>query len=114
MAYCARCGQPVPDGATACPACGYRPGAATLEAAVPPTTDGRAIAALILGIVGLGSCFLIPSIIAVVLGNQSLERIRSTPGLQGDAMARAGVILGWIGIGLSTLAFIWLVATVLI
>jgi hypothetical protein len=72
-------------------------------------TDGQAVAALIFGIVGLVVCPLIPSIVAVILGSQARARIASNPDLDGDGLAKAGVILGWVGIGLSALGVVFVV-----
>jgi hypothetical protein len=102
MPYCSSCGTQISDGAAACPACG-RPQAAY---APPRRTDGQAIASLILGIVGLTMCPLIPSIIAVVIGNQAKARLDADPSLQGAELARVGVILGWIGIALGSIGLV--------
>jgi hypothetical protein len=76
-------------------------------------TDGQAIASLVLGIAGFTVCPLICSIIAVVLGSQARQRIADDPTLEGDGMAKAGVILGWIGIGLAALGIVaWVLAAV--
>ncbi len=56
------------------------------------------MASLITGIAGYVTCPLVLHIVAIVLGNQALGRIRSDPSLEGDGMAKAGVILGWIGV----------------
>jgi hypothetical protein len=72
--------------------------------------EGSAVAALVLGIFGVISCPLILSIPAVIVGNQARAKIRSDPSLDGDGLARAGVILGWVGIGL---AVVGLVAAIL-
>lgn len=53
-------------------------------------TNGMAIAAMVLGIVGV-------SIVAIILGHVSLSQIKRT-GEQGRGMALAGVILGYIGL----------------
>jgi len=79
-------------------------------------TDGGAIVALVLGILGIIACPLVLSIPAVIVGSRAQQNIRQNPGLEGEAMARAGVILGWIGIGLAAagiaVAVIALVAAV--
>jgi hypothetical protein len=63
-----------------------------------PPTNGKATASLVLGI-----CFLcgIGSILALVFGHQAKNEIEASGGTQGGlGMANAGIILGWIGIGL--------------
>ena len=69
--------------------------------AVAPT-DGQAIAALILGILGvIGVCPLIGSIIAIVLGRSAEKRIEASAGtLGGEGLAKAGWILGIIGVAM--------------
>jgi hypothetical protein len=84
------------EGAVACPSCGRQYQTYT----TPRRTDGQAIAALVLGIAGLLMCPVIPSIIAIVIGNQAKQRLRYDPTLQGEELANVGVILGWIGFGL--------------
>jgi hypothetical protein len=63
-------------------------------------TAGKAVAALVSGIVGLAVCAPV-GIAAVVLGNQARGEIAASGGrVQGEGMARAGVIMGWIAVGL--------------
>jgi hypothetical protein len=100
MPYCSTCGTEISSRAVTCPSCG-RPQAAMYTA--PQRTDGQAITSLILGIVGLLMCPLIPSIFAVVIGNQAKGRLAADPTLQGEELARVGVILGWIGIALGSI-----------
>jgi hypothetical protein len=102
MPFCASCGTQLSNSAVTCPSCG-RPQAAAFAA--PRRTDGQAIASLVLGIVGLIMCPLIPSIIAVILGNQAKARLAMSPDLQGEELARVGVILGWVGIALGGIGF---------
>ncbi|MDA1358260.1 DUF4190 domain-containing protein [Glycomyces luteolus] len=62
---------------------------------VPPRpTNGMAIAAMICGIVGVCSPI---GILALIFGNIAKRQIRET-GDQGDGMATAGIVLGWIGV----------------
>jgi hypothetical protein len=71
---------------------------------VPPTntTNGLAIASLVLGIVWLAG---IGSILAVVFGFVARKQIRARH-QSGNGMALAGIILGWIGVGVLILAII--------
>jgi hypothetical protein len=69
-------------------------------------TEGGAIAALILGVLGIVACPLVLSIPAVIVGTQARRRIREDPTLEGESMARVGVILGWVGIGLAALGIV--------
>ncbi|MDX6532890.1 MAG: hypothetical protein QOF68_634 [Gaiellales bacterium] len=96
--FCANCGAPLAEGAGFCPSCGIG-----VEAAPRPSsqrTSGNAIASLVLGIAGFVFIPLIPSIIAIVLGNKAKEEMARDPAVGGDGFATAGVVLGWIGVGL--------------
>jgi Domain of unknown function (DUF4190)/DUF1707 SHOCT-like domain len=64
-------------------------------------TNGMAIAALVCGI-GQLVAGIPAGIAAVILGHIARKRIRET-GERGDGMARAGLILGYIGIALGVL-----------
>jgi hypothetical protein len=77
---------------------------------VQQPTNGMAIAALILGICQIFFWFL-SGIPAIVLGHIARKQIRQT-GEAGDGMALAGLILGYIGLGLTILFVIIVVAAV--
>jgi len=63
-------------------------------------TSGNAIASMVLGIVGLVFFPLVASILAMVLGRSGKRDIRGRPGLAGEGMATAGIVLGWVGVAL--------------
>jgi len=65
-------------------------------------TNGMAIAALVCGI-GQLAVGLPAGIAAIILGHKARSRIRMT-GENGDGLARTGLILGYIGIGVVVLA----------
>ena len=68
------------------------------------TTEGTALASLILGIagyLGLGPLGWIPGIIC---GHIALGRIRRDPHLNGEGMARGGLAASYIGMVLAALA----------
>jgi len=98
MAYCESCGNQLSDLATACPKCGHPRGGHTAG-----RMEGTAVAALILGIFGVITCPLVLSVPALIVGNQALSKIRQDPTLQGEGLARAGVILGWVGTAFAVL-----------
>ncbi len=75
----------------------------------PQSTSGLAIASLVLGILGWVFLPFLASIVAVVLGHMARAEIRSNPQLDGDGMAVAGIILGYLMIGICILAFFLLV-----
>lgn len=66
----------------------------------------KAIVALVLGIVGFFVCPLV-GIASIIVGGQARSEIRASGGVQtGEGMATAGVVLGWIQIGLTAVAII--------
>lgn len=75
----------------------------------PPQNSSKAVAALVVGIISpvLGLCCAIiglVGIVAVVLGRNAQKEIAASEGrLIGEGMAKAGVILGIIGITLGLL-----------
>lgn len=74
---------------------------------VAPQTNGKAIWALVLGILSIIPCGLFAGIPAVILGNMAKNEIDASGGVQsGRGMAVAGFVLGIIGVVLSVLGFI--------
>jgi hypothetical protein len=74
----------------------------------PASTNGLAITALVLGIVGWAFCG-IGSILAIIFGFVARGQIRSSQGRQGgDGLAQAGIILGFVGLAL--VVGFWLLA----
>jgi hypothetical protein len=69
-------------------------------------TSGKAVTSFILGIISFILLPLIPAIIAVILGSQARKEIRNDPSQTGDGFAVAGLVLGWINIGLAALALL--------
>jgi hypothetical protein len=67
------------------------------DPAAAPRTPGKAIAALVCGIISLIIGGIILGIIAVVLGSLARKEIAENPGLTGSGMALAGIITGSIG-----------------
>jgi hypothetical protein len=85
------------------PGAGVPPGWAS-----PPPNSGKAVAALVLGILGVVSCQPL-GIAAIVVGNQAAEEIAASGGrLGGEGMAKVGVVLGWVAVALLALAVIGL------
>ncbi|MEU7931173.1 DUF4190 domain-containing protein [Micromonospora echinofusca] len=72
-------------------------------------TNGLAIAALVLALVGIGSCVTAP--IGAILGHVAQKQIRET-GEGGEGMAKAGIIVGWIVTGLYLLVVLFYVAII--
>jgi hypothetical protein len=74
----------------------------------PPPTHPLAIVGLVLGILGLvGILPLVGSIGALIAGKMAQKEIQEKPALYtGENIARAGIIMGWIGIVLITIALL--------
>lgn len=75
---------------------------------VPAGNNSKATTSLILGIVSLLCCQL-AGIAAVIVGRRAKNEIRSS-GQQGDGLATAGIILGWISIALTVLSILLIIA----
>jgi hypothetical protein len=75
-------------------------------------TSGLAIASLVTGL-----CFwfcALPGVVAIVLGHLALESIEDSGGAKsGRGMAIAGMVLGWVGIGIVALFVLGWFVTVL-
>jgi len=129
--FCAQCGAPstaaspagpfVPPGSPSGP---YLPPAAPpyppVQPFVPPAyqpygawtptptkTNGLAIASMVLGIVWV---YWIGSILAIVFGHVALSQIKKNPNQTGRGMAIAGVVLGWVEVGLLAMGIVIAVA----
>lgn len=109
---CTYCGQESAEGTAVCPNCGSPLAAPTVapyydpaQAYAPsPPTSGTAIASLVTGILGLTFCPGIASIVAVITGSMARKEIAASGGkIGGGGLATAGLITGWIGIGLTVL-----------
>lgn len=78
-------------------------------------TDGMAVAALIMGIGGFFICPLVFGVLAVIFGYMGRGNIQKSGGvLEGDSFCTAGIILGFIQIGI-TLFFIilWVIIAII-
>ena len=76
----------------------------------PPQTNGKATAALVLGICGLVVCPFVCSVLALVFGYQARNEIDAYGGRQGGrGSAVAGIVLGWVGIAITAIVFlVWM------
>ena len=69
-----------------------------------PRTNGFSIASLVLGIVWI---YWVGSILALVFGYIAKSQIDNSNGMQtGRGMAIAGIVLGWIGVGILILLIV--------
>jgi hypothetical protein len=76
---------------------------------VQRSTNGFAVASLVLGIFIF---WLLPSILALIFGYTARKQIRER-GQGGDGMAVAGIVLGWVGVGIWVIIlFIWILGAV--
>jgi hypothetical protein len=83
----------------------YRPGYAQQP---PLATNGMAVAALVVSLVGAAGlvCYGLGGylgLVGAILGHVARRQIRQRGG-SGDGMAMAGVIVGWIAMGLAVVA----------
>jgi hypothetical protein len=80
-----------------------------------PATNGFAIASLICSILGFIGVLGFGSIMGVIFGHMAIREIdRSNGRQQGRGMAQAGLILGYIGIGIIALFLLFFVVVVII
>ena len=76
-----------------------------------PPTNGLAIASLILSISAFVALPLIGSIAGVVCGHMARSQLRQRRG-EGDGLALAGLIIGWIGIAFYGLLLLFILGVV--
>ncbi len=70
----------------------------------PQQSNGKATASLVLSILGLTLLPTLGSIIGLILGYMAKKEIDESGGMMGGAdQARWGIILSWVGIGLTVL-----------
>ena len=81
----------------------------------PPSagTNGKAIASLVLGIVGLTAIFCVfpgvASVLAIIFGHMARNEIDAGSGQEGRGMAVAGFVMGIIGVVVTALWIILIV-----
>jgi hypothetical protein len=111
MKRCPRCAEEIRAEAVVCRFCGFD--YMTLSQPAKPAqvqtrTNGMAIASMVLGILWL---YWVGSILALVFGYVARGQISASGGAQtGGGMATAGIVLGWIGVGVLLLVIIIAVA----
>jgi hypothetical protein len=69
-------------------------------------TSSYAIASLVLGIAAFVVIPIAGSILAIIFGKKARQDMRDDPGLTGDTLATAGIVLGWVGLGLVIFVFL--------
>jgi uncharacterized membrane protein len=89
----------------------------TQDTRLEPTAARRSpsagVVALVMGIVGLVALPVIGSVLALVFGYQARREALTRPDVYSDDLARAGRILGWVGVALVTAGLIALLLGVL-
>jgi hypothetical protein len=82
-----------------------RPPSQATAAPVAPKTSGLAIASLICSI---GSFCIIPFgfIPGIICGHMAMKRLAQTPSLRGAGLAKAGLIIGYVGLVLFIVAIV--------
>ena len=67
------------------------------------------MASIVCAILGLFAVPIVGGILGIVFGTTARRRIAQDPTLGGAEMARAGIIVGWIGVVLTLLAVLFLI-----
>ncbi|MEU5670427.1 DUF4190 domain-containing protein [Micromonospora sp. NPDC047753] len=101
--------QPMPGYAPPGYAPGYPPQYPGYGYPQPPKTNGMAIAAFVLALIGFTSCITAP--IGAILGHVAQKQIRLS-GEGGAGMAKAAIIVGWILTGFLVLVILFYVAAI--
>jgi hypothetical protein len=97
-------GGPMPGYAPPTSAPGTAP---AIDPAAPKSTNGLAIASMVLGILWV---YWIGSILALVFGYVAKGQINASGGQQGGkGMAIAGIVLGWVGVGILCISIVVLI-----
>lgn len=69
----------------------------------PPPNSGKAVTALVLGILGIVVCQVL-GVAAIIVGKQANDEIAASGGrLGGEGLAKVGIILGWVAVALLAL-----------
>ena len=81
------------------------------EGSALPQNSSKAIVSLIFGILSFFPLWGVGAIVALILGYMAKSDIRKRAGeLTGEGMATAGIILGWVNLGITLLGIcIWVV-----
>ncbi|WP_328423207.1 DUF4190 domain-containing protein [Micromonospora sp. NBC_00389] len=75
----------------------------------PPKTNGMALAAFVLALLGFTSCITAP--VGAILGHVARKQIQAS-GEGGEGMAKAAIIIGWILTGLLVVVIAFYIAAI--
>ena len=89
------------------------PSPAPYPAPAPRQTSALAITSLVSGILGWTLLPFLGSIAAVICGHMARAEIRRDPNIDGDGMAVAGLVLGWVSIAFGVLAILLVIVAIL-
>jgi hypothetical protein len=79
--------------------------------AAGPTTNSSAIVALVLGILGLTTCYFVTGIPAIIYGRKGQREVDDSNGAQaGRSMATVGLVLGIISTAISAALLVGVIA----
>ena len=130
---CTLCGEQLSEQARFCPNCGTLTGQQSAAAPTPaatfpntvaasvsgtqaiPKTETMAIVSLVLGILSLTILHFLAGIPAIIVGRAARGKIRANPGqLGGEGMARAGIIMGWISVGIACAVAVLVIVVIIL
>ena len=81
---------------------------------VQPRNNGMAIASMILGIASIACCGL-AGIVGIILGFVSHKKVKESNGAEtGLGMAKAGIICGFIGVGIMLIYIIFYIIVIIV
>ena len=106
--YCPNCGEQVAEESKYCAKCGASLDGTAAQAqtvVVKQRTSGLAVAALVLGIIGL--FFNLLGVLAIIFGGISVSQTGRDPSIGGRGMAIAGLVLGIIDIAIWVIILIF-------